>query len=90
MRAAPMERCSRQTWTGQVYAVLKSFFGTVYNSSIGAYTNSDGDDLFAGLTQSGGVLYGTTWEGGNAGSGTVFKMNTDGTGYTVLRHFFTG
>jgi uncharacterized repeat protein (TIGR03803 family) len=36
-----------------------------------------------------GALYGTTWGGGNHpnGSGTVFKLNKDGSGYAILRHF---
>ncbi len=34
-----------------------------------------------------GVLYGTTSEGGAFGWGTLYKMNRDGSGYTVLRHF---
>jgi uncharacterized repeat protein (TIGR03803 family) len=36
---------------------------------------------------SGGTLYGTTASGGSSGDGTVFKVNTDGTGYTVLKNF---
>jgi uncharacterized repeat protein (TIGR03803 family) len=36
---------------------------------------------------SGDVLYGTTAYGGSSGRGTVFKVNTDGTGYAVLKHF---
>ncbi|HTB81518.1 MAG TPA: choice-of-anchor tandem repeat GloVer-containing protein [Opitutaceae bacterium] len=36
-----------------------------------------------------GALYGTTWNGGSAGAGTVFKINPDGSGYTVLLNFFS-
>jgi uncharacterized repeat protein (TIGR03803 family) len=36
------------------------------------------------------TLYGTTAEGGNAGCGTIFKVNTDGTGFTVLHQFTAG
>jgi uncharacterized repeat protein (TIGR03803 family) len=42
-----------------------------------------------GLILSGNTLYGTTWLGGSSGHGTVFAMNTDGTGFTTL-HNFTG
>jgi uncharacterized repeat protein (TIGR03803 family) len=35
------------------------------------------------------TLYGTTDSGGTNGNGTVFKVNTDGSGYVVL-HYFTG
>ena len=41
----------------------------------------------AGLTLSGSTLYGTTMEGGSFGLGTVFQVNTDGSGYTVLKNF---
>lgn len=34
-----------------------------------------------------GVLYGTTVGGGTGGFGTVFRVNKDGSGYTVLRGF---
>jgi uncharacterized repeat protein (TIGR03803 family) len=61
---------------GTGYAVLKSF------------TNSpDGAFPVGSLTLSGSVLYGTTSDGGNLGNGTVFKINTDGTGYAVLKSF---
>jgi uncharacterized repeat protein (TIGR03803 family) len=43
---------------------------------------------FAALILDGaGNLYGTTGYGGSADQGTVFRMKTDGTGYTVLHHF---
>ncbi len=50
---------------------------------------SEGSSPFAGLMLSGNTLYGTTYYGGSPGYGTVFKVNTDGTGYTNL-HSFTG
>ena len=34
-----------------------------------------------------GALYGTTYAGGKDGGGTVFRMNRDGSGHTVLHHF---
>ncbi len=42
------------------------------------------------LQGSDGVLYGTTWLGGSNHSGTVFKLATDGTSYTILKHFESG
>jgi len=61
---------------GTGYAVLKHF------------TGSDGQyPPHAGLLLSGSTLYGTTDKGGSSNNGTMFKMNTDGTGYTVLKHF---
>ncbi len=39
-----------------------------------------------------GTLYGTTEEGGRDAGGTIFKLNPDGTGFTVLHKFssYTG
>src|SRR6266436_4764575 len=51
------------------------------------YTNSDGAYPFAGLILSGNTLYGTAWMGGVFGYGTVFAVNTDGTGFTTLHSF---
>ena len=41
----------------------------------------------AGLTLSGGTLYGTTKFGGAYGDGTIFSLGVGGSGYTVLRSF---
>src|SRR5438874_2049848 len=46
----------------------------------------DGATLFQ-IVLAGNVLYGTTLNGGISNNGTVFKLNTDGTGYTVLKRF---
>lgn len=73
-----------------------SSWGTVFkvNTDGSGYTvlknyaiASDGSTPFSSLTVSGSTLYGTTSAGGSGNAGTVFKMNTDGTGYTVLRNF---
>jgi uncharacterized repeat protein (TIGR03803 family) len=53
-------------------------------------TNSDGYNPIAGLVLSGGTLYGTAPYGGISGSGTIFKVNTDGTGFMVLHSFTEG
>jgi uncharacterized repeat protein (TIGR03803 family) len=68
-------------------------FTTVYNFRAGGYnsafvaTNSDGFHPQAGLILSSNTLYGTALDGGNSGFGTVFKLNTNGTGFTVLHRF---
>ncbi|HZV36141.1 MAG TPA: choice-of-anchor tandem repeat GloVer-containing protein [Verrucomicrobiae bacterium] len=41
------------------------------------------------LAISSNTLYGTTSEGGSGGVGTVFAINTDGSGYNVLYNFST-
>jgi uncharacterized repeat protein (TIGR03803 family) len=51
--------------------------------------SGDGFKPTAGLFLSGNTLYGTTIYGGAFGSGVVFAINTDGTGYTIL-HCFSG
>jgi uncharacterized repeat protein (TIGR03803 family) len=61
---------------GSGYQVLHSFAGGT----------SDGRSPQAGLVLSGSTLYGTTSAGGAAGvgSGTVFSIGTDGSGFGVL------
>src|SRR5262245_55032517 len=49
--------------------------------------NSDGAVPRPGMTISGNTLYGTTANGGTASVGNVFKVNTDGSGFTVLVTF---
>ena len=52
------------------------------------FTNSfEGANPYGALVLAGGTLYGTTYSGGGSGFGTVFKLNTDGNGYAVLKHF---
>ena len=51
------------------------------------YTNSDGANPLAGLILSGNTLYGTAGAGGSANAGTVFAVNTNGTGFTNLYSF---
>ena len=63
---------------GSGYAVLHQFRGK---------SSDDGDSPSGGLVVVGGVLYGTTKGGGNSGYGTVFKINPDGSAYTVLHDF---
>ena len=74
---------------GTGFTNLHSFSVETYSSSINAYpyTNSDGAIPQADLALSGNVLYGTTYEAGSAGNGTIFKVNTDGTGFMVLKTF---
>ena len=49
--------------------------------------STSGSNILAGLMQgTDGALYGTAYQGGNTGKGTVFKLNTNGTGFTVLQH----
>jgi uncharacterized repeat protein (TIGR03803 family) len=71
---------------GTGFATLHTFTATSLPDST-AGTNSDGSNPFAGLVLSGDTLYGTTAFGGISGAGTVFEINTDGTGFTNLHSF---
>ncbi len=71
------------TTNGTGFSVLHTFTAT--NSVTGM--NLDGAVPVAGMVLSAGVLYGTTSLGGTNGSGTVFSMNTDGTGFKSLHAF---
>jgi uncharacterized repeat protein (TIGR03803 family) len=76
--------------SAQYYAILRSFGPGAVNPATGAYTNADGDDPVADLVISGQTVYGTALGGGTNGSGTIFKMNFDGSGFAVLHHFLRG
>lgn len=51
------------------------------------FANSDGASPSADLILSGGTLYGTTEDGGSWGNGTLFRLHTNGTGFTNLHSF---
>jgi uncharacterized repeat protein (TIGR03803 family) len=70
---------------GTVFAVHTdgSGFTNLYSFTGG----SDGGYPFAGLVLSGNTLYGAALDGGSSGAGTVFAINTDGTGFTNLHSF---
>jgi len=69
---------------GTSYTVLKSFPALVPAVS---GTNSDGAKPTGNLVLDGSTLYGTANGGGPSGNGTIFKINTDGPGFTVLKAF---
>src|ERR1041385_1680916 len=70
--------------SAQTFKTLHSFTGC---SSV--TNNGDGCGPVAALILSSNTLYGTTLGGGSSGYGTVFNINTDGTGFITL-HSFTG
>ena len=64
------------------------YYFTALSGSAGFQeTNSDGAFPQAGLILSGNTLYGTAYQGGASGNGTVFAINTDGTGFKTLHSF---
>jgi len=78
---------------GSDFTVLKTFSPTylgtnnVSGNLLTHGTNADGALPIAGLTLSGSTLYGTTFYGGVNSNGVIFKLNTDGNNFTVLKHF---
>jgi uncharacterized repeat protein (TIGR03803 family) len=89
------------TWTGgrsgngTVFTVSTNAngFTNLYNfvpsftNSFGDYTNSSGASPNAPLLLLGNRLYGTANLGGSSGNGTVFAVNTDGSGFSNLYCF---
>jgi uncharacterized repeat protein (TIGR03803 family) len=71
---------------GTSFAILHSFAAT-----FGPFpsTNSDGAAPQAGLLLLGSSLFGTAASGASEGFGTVFTVNSDGTGFKTL-HDFSG
>jgi len=65
---------------GSNFQVLHSFAGGT----------SDGRYPEGSLTASGSTLFGFTTQGGSSGSGVLFKVNIDGSGYQVMHNFTNG
>ena len=63
---------------GSSYATLRSFGDSATDGQYVRGVITEGSD---------GVLYGTTAAGGTANLGTVYRINRDGSGYAVLKHF---
>src|SRR5262249_4137632 len=81
--------------SAQIFTTLHSFTATKYDSDTNStvnesYTNWDGAMPHAGLILSGTTLYWTASGGGSSGSGTVFALDTNGTGFTTLHSFVGG
>jgi uncharacterized repeat protein (TIGR03803 family) len=72
---------------GSGFTNLHSFSAFPTNLSLSVLTNGDGSAPYAGLILSGNTLFGTTEEGGLWGGGTIFRLNTDGSGFTNLHNF---
>jgi uncharacterized repeat protein (TIGR03803 family) len=72
---------------GTGFSILYGFTARSVRSLSDIYTNSSGGFPVTSLASSGDILYGTGGSGGSAGSGTVFALNTDGTGLRTLHSF---
>ncbi len=86
-------------WYGTTYTGGSNNSGTVFkiNGDGTGYTllhvfsgTNDGDVPYDALVQdAAGLLYGTTAAGGSNNVGTVFRLNTNGSGFVVLHTFYT-
>jgi uncharacterized repeat protein (TIGR03803 family) len=75
---------------GTDFTTLYSF--TAFSSQVPYFdftvgANSDGAAPYGGVVLSGNTLYGTARGGGVFGHGSVFAVNTNGTGFTNLYNF---
>lgn len=69
--------------SGSVFAALNGAILTLHSFTGGA----DGQSPSGGLILSGSTLYGATAAGGSFSNGTLFSIQTDGSGFTVLHAF---
>jgi uncharacterized repeat protein (TIGR03803 family) len=69
------------TNTGASFTVLHSFSSMSFN------TNADGAHPLAGVVVNTNTIYGTAANGGSYNAGTVFQVNTNGSGFLVLKNF---
>jgi len=78
---------------GQTFKILHTFSPLVpsYTNGFDIFTtNLDGSAPRGRLILSGNNLIGTTYYGGSGGNGTIFKVNKDGTDFSVLYTFTAG
>ena len=65
-------------------------FSALATNKSGMATNRDGASPAGGLVVSGSTLYGASLDGGTNGSGTLFSIGTNGSGFTTLHYFAAG
>jgi uncharacterized repeat protein (TIGR03803 family) len=75
---------------GTVFKINTDGTGLTVIHSFTGGPNDGQSPFFATLVQSGSTLFGMTYNGGSAANGTIFKINTDGSGFGVLRSFAGG
>jgi uncharacterized repeat protein (TIGR03803 family) len=71
------------TTNGTSFTVLHTFSAL----AVGTPGNADGANPYAGVTGSGGRIYGVTELGGASGFGTIFAMDTNGANFNNLYNF---
>jgi uncharacterized repeat protein (TIGR03803 family) len=79
--------CLACSLRAQTFKTLHSFSPVLGQTTNGWDTNAEGEYPAGVLTLFGSSLYGTAYFGGQWGSGTIFKLNVDGTGFQVMHEF---
>jgi uncharacterized repeat protein (TIGR03803 family) len=83
----------KNSWTVWLIVILVALLSTSETEAqtfktLYSFSNvGDGRDPISILTLFGSTLYGTTVFGGTFGSGTVFRINVDGSGFTNIHSF---
>ena len=72
---------------GTHFTNFVNFTRGTYDPSSGFYDGSTGSQPNAGLLLVSNTLYGTTFYGGHFDAGTVFKINLDGSGFSLMKEF---
>lgn len=80
-------RAGGSTGNGTVFAINADGSGFITLHTFMGTANAEGAHPTGGMILSGSVLYGTTFFGGASGNGTVFRLNTDGSGFRTLHSF---
>jgi uncharacterized repeat protein (TIGR03803 family) len=92
--ATQMKPCRKNLRLALVLTILLSLAGPLVGQTFTPLYHftrgTDGANPQAGLILSGSVLYGTAYAGGGSSQGTVFKINSNGTGFTTLHSFAGG
>lgn len=70
--------------TAQTFTTLHHFTGTGTGPFGAPVISADGAYPYDSLVLVGNTLYGTAFSGGTNGTGTLFAINTDGSGFTNL------
>jgi len=77
---------------GSGYSVVHSFAGLSFENALFGDTTDPNDGAYPSGTPLliGSTIYGMTRNGGTNGTGSIFKINTDGSGLQVLHSFGGG
>ncbi len=76
--------------SGTLYKMNIDKTGYTIMHHFNSVDGSNGDNPYSEPIQVGGTLYGTTYDGGVFGQGTIYKIETDGTGFSLLHSFQGG